>query len=154
MSSLITFMQLLPNVARAWPQAHRRRRPRPDYWVSLLWHKLMDRTVLDPKLSNAPNAYVYAQCLKGRPGGVVLLVVNADQQRAFNLSVPNSAERYTLTAKPLESTSIDLNGHTLQLDSNDNLPSMTGEPVRAGRVTRVTPTIPCLPPTEGSNDSH
>jgi hypothetical protein len=125
--------------------------PRPNYWVSLLWHKLMDRTVLDPQLSNAPNLYAYAQCLKDRPGGVVLLVVNADQQHAFKLSVPNSAERYTLIAKRLESTSIDLNGHTLHLDSNDNLPPMTGEPVRAGGVTFAQASITFLAVKDANN---
>jgi hypothetical protein len=125
--------------------------PRPNYWVSLLWHKLMDRTVLDLQLSNAPNVYAYAQCLKDRPGGVVLLVVNADQQHAFKLSVPNSAERYTLIAKRLESTSIDLNGHTLHLDSNDNLPPMTGEPVRAGGVTFAQASITFLAVKDANN---
>jgi hypothetical protein len=81
----------------------------------------------------------------------VLLVVNADEQRAFNLSVPKSAERYTLTAKRLESTSIDLNGHTLHLDSNNNLPSMTGEPVRAGRVTFAPATITFLALKDAGN---
>ena len=111
----------------------------------------MPGTFLDPQLSNSPNVYAYAQCLNDRPGGVVLLVVNADQQRAFNLSVPNSAERYTLTAKRLESTSIDLNGHTLQMDSNDSLPSMTGEPVPAGRVTFAPATITFLAVKDASN---
>jgi hypothetical protein len=36
--------------------------PRPSYWATLLWHKLMGMTVLDPQISAAPNTYVYAQC--------------------------------------------------------------------------------------------
>ena len=125
--------------------------PRPNYWASLLWQKLMGRTILDPKLPKTSNTYAYAQCLKDRPGGVALLVINADQQRAWNLSVPNGAERYTLTAKRLESTTIDLNGQPLQLDSNDNLPSTTGEPVRAGRVTFAPASITFLAVKNANN---
>src|SRR5690242_1873816 len=58
--------------------------PRPNYWASLLWHKLMGSTVLNPQISATPNTYVYAQCFEGRPGGVTLLVLNADRQRRFD----------------------------------------------------------------------
>ncbi len=51
--------------------------PRPNYWVTLLWHNLMGTTVLDPQLSVAANTYVYAQCLARQPGGVTLLIINA-----------------------------------------------------------------------------
>jgi len=29
--------------------------PRPNYWATLLWHKLMDTTVLDPQVTVAPK---------------------------------------------------------------------------------------------------
>lgn len=61
-------------------------------------------------------------------------MINADQQHPLDLSVPNSGERYALRAK-LESTTIDVNGHTLRLDDQGNLPSITGEPVAAGRMS-------------------
>jgi hypothetical protein len=118
--------------------------PRPNYWVSLLWHKLMGGTVLDPKLSNVPNAYGYAQCLKGSPGGVSLLVINADQQRALELSLPKDGVRYTLTAKHLEDRTVQLNGHTLHLDSDGNLPTFQGQPVEAGSVTFAPASITFL----------
>ena len=57
--------------------------PRPNYWASVLWHKLMGTTVLDPQFLPRPNTYVYAQCLEGRHGGVTLLVINADRQRSL-----------------------------------------------------------------------
>src|SRR5579864_3822422 len=43
---------------------------RPNYWATLLWHRLMGTTVLDPQISGARNTYVYAQCREGRRGGV------------------------------------------------------------------------------------
>jgi hypothetical protein len=58
--------------------------PRPNYWASVLWQKLMGMTVLDAQVPAAPNAYVFAQCFEGQPGGVTLLVINADRQRTFD----------------------------------------------------------------------
>jgi len=108
--------------------------PRPNYWASLLWHKLMGTTVLDPQVSAAPDTYVYAHCLEGRRGGVTLLVINADRQRSFDLNLPTAGERYTLTAKQLEDTTVQLNGNTLQLTSRGDLPQLNGKSVNAGHV--------------------
>ena len=98
-------------------------RPCRAYWLE---HKpgLRELAILDPvnlhsspsallagsQISVAPNTYVYAQCLEGGRGGVPLLVINADQQRSFDLNLPTAGERYTLTAKQLEDTKVELNG--------------------------------------------
>jgi hypothetical protein len=113
--------------------------PRPNYWASVLWHKLMDTTVLDPQVSVAPNVYVYAQCLARRPGGVTLLIINADRQHSFHLNLPTASERYALTAKKLEDTTVELNGKPLRLTSSEDLPQFDGEAVNTGRVS-VAPT--------------
>ena len=118
--------------------------PRPNYWATLLWHRVMGTTVLDPQVSVAPNTYVYAQCLAGRPGGVTILVINADRQRNFDLNVPTSSERYTLTAKQVEATSVDLNGKPLRLMSNGDLPQLRGEAVNGGRVSFAPTSITYL----------
>jgi heparanase len=118
--------------------------PRPNYWATVLWHRLMGTTVLDPQVSFAPNTYVYAQCLEGRPGGVTLLVINADRQRSFDLNVPAASERYTLTAKQLEDTTVELNGNTLRLASRGDLPQFKGEPINAGRVSFAPASITYL----------
>jgi heparanase len=109
--------------------------PRPNYWASLLWHRLMGTIVLDPQMSLAPNTYAYAQCLEGRRGGVTLLVLNTDRQRSFDLNLPTPSERYTLTAKELEDTTVELNGKALRLTGSGDLPQLKGEPVDAGRVS-------------------
>ena len=109
--------------------------PRPNYWASVLWHRLMGTTVLDPQISVADNTYLYAQCLKGQRGGVTLLVINADRQRSFELNLPTASERYTLSAEKLEDTTVELNGKPLRLTSSGDLPQFKGEPVKAGRVS-------------------
>src|SRR6185437_5550474 len=108
--------------------------PRPNYWAALLWRKLMGTTVLDPRIPHAENNYVYAQCLQKRPGGVALLVINADQHRAFNINLPVDAQAYTLTAAQLQGATVQLNGTTLRLDSHGDLPQLTGVPTPAGHV--------------------
>jgi hypothetical protein len=66
---------------------------------------------------------------------MALLVINADPQRTYDIASPVDAERYTLTARQLQDTTVRLNGNTLQLDSNGDVPQLTGEPTCAGRVT-------------------
>lgn len=127
--------------------------PRPNYWATLLWDKLMGTTVLDPQVSSAPNAYVYAQCLKGHRGGVTLLVINADRQRSFDLNVPTAGERYTLTAKQLEDKTVELNGKPLQLTSSGDLPQITGEPVKAGRMSFAPASITYLTIANAGNSN-
>jgi hypothetical protein len=108
--------------------------PRPNYWATLLWHQLMGTTVLDPQIFFAPNTYVYAQCGEGRRGDVTLLVINADRQRSFDLKLPIAGERYTLTAKQLEGSTVELNGKPLRLTSSGDMPKLRGKPVNAGRL--------------------
>jgi heparanase len=125
--------------------------PRPNYWATLLWRKLMGTTVLDPQVSVAPNTYVYAQCLKGHRGGVTLLIINADRQRSFDLNLPTAGERYTLTAKQLEDTKVELNGKPLRLTSSGDLPQFEGEPVNAGRASFAPTSITYLSIAKAGN---
>jgi len=125
--------------------------PRPNYWATLLWGKVMGTTVLDPQVSVPPNIYVYAQCLPKQPGGVALLLINADQQRSFDLNLPTASERYTLTAEKLEDTAVELNRKPLRLTSSGNLPQILGEPVKTGRVSFAPTSITFLTvPTAGN----
>jgi hypothetical protein len=118
--------------------------PRPNFWMVVLWHKLMGTTVLDPQASGKPNTYVYAHCLDWRPGGVTLLVINADRQRSFDLNLPKAGERYTVTARQLEDTKVELNGKPLRLTSSGDMPQFSGEPVNAGRLTFAPASITYL----------
>jgi hypothetical protein len=125
--------------------------PRPNYWATLLWHKLMGTTVLDPQISFAPNTYVYAQCGEGHRGDVTLLVINADRQRSFDLKLPIAGERYTLTAKQLEGSTVELNGKPLRLTSSGDMPQLRGEPVNAGRLRFAAASITYLSITNAGN---
>ena len=108
--------------------------PRPNYWAALLWRRLMGTTVLDAGRSEA-GLHLYAHCLREQPGGVVLLAVNTSHTQSRSLNLAMAADRYSLTAEKLESPSVNLNGQTLHLGRNDELPALRGVAVKAGRST-------------------
>ena len=82
--------------------------PKPNYWGALLWRRLMGTTVLDPGVKNGPGLHVYAQCLRGMPGGVAMLVINTDRQKSRTFAPRSRRTEYTLTAAKLTDKSIML----------------------------------------------
>lgn len=111
---------------------------RPNYWGALLWRRLMGRTVLSPGATAEGDLQIYAHCMRDRPGAVTVLAINAGESpREFES--PLAGERYTLTASPLESTVVQLNGRELKATDDGALPSIAGQPMKAGRIV--------LPPT-------
>ncbi len=112
--------------------------PRPNYWAALLWRRLMGSTVLDASAVAAPNLYAYAQCERGRRGGVTALLINADPTESRRVTLPVAARRYTLTAPDLFGTEIALNGTKLALTAQGDLPALAGQPIKAGTL-RLAP---------------
>ena len=115
--------------------------PKPNYWASLLWRKLMGTTVLESGVPIQAGLHVYAQCLRGTPGGVVLLAINTDKSTPRALTIPLASERYTLSAAVLDSKKVELNGAPLALGANDALPTLTGAAAAAGTVTLAPATV-------------
>ncbi|MBD0286041.1 MAG: hypothetical protein ICV79_11555, partial [Flavisolibacter sp.] len=111
--------------------------PKPNYWAALLWAKLMGTEVYEAG-QGAPGIYLFAHNTKGHPGGITLLVINTNKT-ATPINIPSNAEQYTLTAKELQGTTLQLNGHELQLGANDALPAINGKVIKAGNAQ--------LPPT-------
>jgi hypothetical protein len=109
--------------------------PRPNYWSALLWRKMMGTNVLDAGSSPSPDLHLYAHCLRNQPGGVALLVINAERTDSQELDLPTVSERYTLTAKDLMDNKVELNGSELKLTTNGDLPPLTAKPQSAGHVT-------------------
>ena len=96
--------------------------PRPNYWAALLWKRLMGSAVLGAPLPIRQGLHVYSQCLRGVPGGVVLLVINNDRSRTTSITLPGTVDRYTLSAQPLTDRQLLLNGVPLALRAGDALP--------------------------------
>ncbi|HWF02622.1 MAG TPA: hypothetical protein VHA06_02995, partial [Candidatus Angelobacter sp.] len=125
--------------------------PRPNYWASLLWHKMMGTTVLDAGPSPAQNLHLYAHCLPDQSGGVALLAINADRTTAQELNVPVSAERYTLTAKDPMDKTVELNGAELEVDAEGDVPPLPGIEQHAGRIVLAPESITFLAMPKAAN---
>jgi heparanase len=108
--------------------------PRPDYWAAVLWRRLMGTTVLDAGPSSSPNLHLYAQCLRGKPGGVDVLAINVDRTKAAHLRLPQKSLRYTLTSDDLMSPTVMLNGVMLQASEAGDLPPMNGASQKSGDI--------------------
>jgi heparanase len=118
--------------------------PRPNYWGALLWRQLMGTTVLDPGAPVQASLHVYAHCERGTPGGVALLVINADRNAPHSLTIANASQRYTLDAANLQDVTVRLNGNMLALEPEDRVPHITGVPASAGILTMAPATITFL----------
>lgn len=104
--------------------------PKPNYWAALLWAKLMGQDVYDAG-EGATGIDLFAHNTKGRPGSITVLIINTNETDALiNLSSPG--EQYTLTSKELEGKIVELNGKKLELGSNDSMPDIKGNKIKAG----------------------
>ena len=127
--------------------------PRPNYWAAVLWRRLMGTTVLQPETSPSENLHLYAHCLRGVPGGVAVLAINADRKASQTLFLPGTSERYTLSETPLDSGQVRLNGVTLKLGANDALPSLKGASSPAATFTMLPETITFIGFPDAGNDA-
>jgi hypothetical protein len=117
--------------------------PRPNYWAALLWRRLMGPVVLD---AGQPRngLHLYAHCLRGQAGGVALVAINNSRTDTAALRLSRAATRYTLSAMPLQSDVVRLNGRDLRLQADDNLPSLDGRREPAGRIELAPASITFL----------
>jgi hypothetical protein len=125
--------------------------PRPNYWGAWLWRQLMGTTVLDSGVPTQAGLHVYAHCQRVTPGGVVLLVINTDRNTPHSLRLPSASQRYTLNAENLQDATIQLNGRTLALGPEDQMPRLTAIATAAGTLTMAPATITFLVVPEAAN---
>src|ERR1700719_2570732 len=84
--------------------------PKPNYWAALLWRRLMSPTVLESGVPIREGLHLYAHCLRGKLGGVALLAINNSRTRPTSIVLPNGGDRYTLSARDLGATQVQLSG--------------------------------------------
>ena len=118
--------------------------PRPNYWAAVLWRRLMGTKVLDAGESPTTDLYVFAHCMRGKPGGVTILAINADKANAHELTLATKSARYTLSSADLLSSTVQLNGAELTLTSAGDLPLLSGVPQPAGQVSLAPASIAFL----------
>jgi heparanase 1 len=108
--------------------------PRPDYWASVLWRRLMGQRVLDVQRTAVDDdVRLYAHCSYQRPGAVTVLAINLDAENSVRIEVDgisnSGKELYLLTSDALTSSDLMLNG-TLLRDEDGTLPALA--PARVG----------------------
>ncbi|MCL7024804.1 hypothetical protein MKW94_022672 [Papaver nudicaule] len=69
--------------------------PNPDYYSALLWHRLMGKSVLSTTHTGSPYLRAYTHCSKTKPG-ITILLINMSNSTAFNVTVENDLNLYTL----------------------------------------------------------
>lgn len=111
---------------------HDTHNPRPNYWVALLWGKLMGTEVYEAEnLSLGVDVFVHN--LKGKAKGKTVLILNTTNKET-NVIIPSSASQYLLTADDLTTKKVKLNGQELRLNANDEVPKLLGEKIKAGTL--------------------
>ena len=118
--------------------------PRPNYWAALLWRRLMGATVLDPHTSPIQIVHVYAHAFRTIPAASRFWSTNTGRQQVHEITLPSAAERYTLTAKQLQETSVELNGTTLQLNRDGDVPQFLRQSTLAGHISFAPTSITFL----------
>jgi hypothetical protein len=93
--------------------------PRPDYFASVLWRKLMGTRVLAAQAA-PPTLRVYAHCAQTGSGAVTVLLINLDSARPASIALDGvdatGAELYAVAADSLTSATARLNGQPLAVD--------------------------------------
>jgi len=109
--------------------------PRPDYWNSLLWRRLMGRQVY-PVQGNGDEqvrAYLHAH---PTGEGFTLLAINLDPRQARRIHLPQfsaySRQKYILTAPNVLGGQVWLNGQVLALAADGSVPETPGMPIEPG----------------------
>ena len=108
--------------------------PRPDYWVSVLWKRLMGTVALQVEALGHPLLRVYAHCARGRPGAVAMAFANLDTL-PVSLHLPGGAgELYELTADSLSARELRLNGVALAAAPDGSLPPLSPRAIAAEEI--------------------
>lgn len=87
--------------------------PRPNYFAVLLWNTLMGTTVYDCENPAMEGAHIYCHSRKDQQPGMVYLIINNSLSEETTVEIPQTAERYTLSAETIRSTVMQLNGKNL-----------------------------------------
>ncbi|XP_046584058.1 heparanase-like [Haliotis rubra] len=117
--------------------------PTPDYWLTLLYKRLVGNKVFDVP-SSSTSIRLYAHCTKlnnvynYKPGSITVYALNLNKDPILltisDLNI-NSMDRFWLTPEggDLTSTKVQLNGNTLEL-VNNQIPHMMPRSLGSGTM--------------------
>ena len=105
--------------------------PRPNYWAAVLWRRVMGRTVLAAPAAPAPGVRLFAQCLRGTPGGVALLALNTTEA-ASRLPLARAGKAWVMTADQIDGRTVRVNGTVPTADPAGRIAGLTAAWVTGG----------------------
>ena len=108
--------------------------PRPNYWIALLWNKLMGTEVFETNEEQREGAHVYAHSRRDGKSGKAYLIINNSKTEATTVELPKEAEVYKLNAEHLRAPEMMLNGKVLRLTQDHQLPELLPE-ILSGTIT-------------------
>jgi hypothetical protein len=104
--------------------------PRPNYFAVLLWTRLMGDTVYYCGNPNTDGAHLYCHSRKDGKEGCVYLLINNSLVDATTVELPKEAMLYELSGNGnMRNKVMYLNGKSLALGDNNELPCLCGEKV-------------------------
>lgn len=116
--------------------------PLPDYWASLLWKRLMGRTVLFARVEGSNKLRAYAHRTP-EGDGATLLLINLEHRRPAKAQLAGlhgALEMYVMTAKDPFGTEVRLGHQTLNLLDEGKVPKLQGQCLLKGtRSVSVPP---------------
>lgn len=118
--------------------------PRPDYWNSLLWKKLMTGEVFDVQIEGDQKLRAYWHAA-GDGAGETVLLINLDHQRAVNVKLPQLSTKrllvYLASTGDVLGQELRVNGQTLKTKADGSPPDLLAmaEPLAGGGEVQIAP---------------
>ncbi|XP_024219010.1 heparanase [Halyomorpha halys] len=116
-------------------------KPNPDYWVSVLYKKMVKETVLNLTVLSTPydgTLRAYAHC--SVKDDVVIFGVNLSNLfQGFYVPLNKTGNLYSLYSDDLQSRSVMLNGYELFLDSEYRLPVLKPVKISLSNAVPIPP---------------
>jgi heparanase len=112
--------------------------PRPDYFTSVLWKRLVGPRVLDVAPPARPTVRAYAHCAMSAaapPGAVTVVLVNLEGAPVrVALGLDGDTSVWTLDAASLDAPTARLGGVPMAVAADGALPLLPSQPVRGPLV--------------------
>lgn len=123
---------------------HNTHLPRSNYWLALLWNRLVGTRVFDTAEEVREGAHCYAYSRKDGKDGYVYVLINNSRTESTFVELPVDAQRYTLSAEHIRSSQLLLNGRPLNVSGEYELPGLEGEEQKADTLELAPATVTFL----------